>query len=40
MTDYFDLISAEGGEVLTGGPADGWLFRPVVATGLAPTARV
>ena len=40
VAGYFDLITAEGGEVLTGGPAEGWLFRPVVATGLAPTSRV
>ena len=40
VSEYFGLIASEGGEVLTGGPAEGWLFRPVVATGLAPTSRV
>jgi len=37
---YFDLITDEGGTVVTGGPLDGWSFAPTVAVGVPPRARV
>jgi aminomuconate-semialdehyde/2-hydroxymuconate-6-semialdehyde dehydrogenase len=35
VSSYFDRISSDGGEVLTGGAGRGWTFRPTVVTGLA-----
>jgi aminomuconate-semialdehyde/2-hydroxymuconate-6-semialdehyde dehydrogenase len=37
---YFDLIASDGGDVRTGGPGDGWSFRPTVVTGLAADSRL
>lgn len=42
VCSYFDTLGADGGKVLTGGPADDgtWVVRPTVIVDAPPTARV
>lgn len=40
VCSYFDLVEQEGGRVHTGGPGNGWTFRPTVVTGVAQSGRL
>lgn len=40
VNSYFDLVPDEGGEVLTGGPMDGWAFAPTVVVGVRENGRI
>jgi aminomuconate-semialdehyde/2-hydroxymuconate-6-semialdehyde dehydrogenase len=40
VRDYYDLALRDGGDVLTGGPLDGWSFAPTIVSGLDRSSRV
>lgn len=40
VQEYFDLAQAEGGEVVLGGPMEGWAFSATIVTDIARGGRV